>query len=127
MENPPIKDVFPIGKGEFPAGHVSLLDGISNFRIIATLIPHRILPHILSPRCDDGEATDQSSDLNKQLGKQKPDSQMRPMGLVYFTYMKWPTVMIFHVGKLAAIVPLGRIWLGQIPGASSRNVAKYSG
>ena len=106
MENPPIKDVFPIGKGEFPAGHVSLLEGISNFRIIATLIPHRILPRILSPRCDDGEATDQSSDLStSSWGQQKPDSQMRPMGLVYFTYMNGLQLMVFHVGKLAAIVP----------------------
>ena len=30
MENPPFEDVFPIGKGEFPASHVSLPEGMQN-------------------------------------------------------------------------------------------------
>ena len=29
MENGPVEDVFPIEHGDFPASHVSLLEGIS--------------------------------------------------------------------------------------------------
>ena len=98
MENPPIKDVyFLLEKVNFQVAMLVYwrVSSKVSAACYAHSTPHSPQHKPKTPRCDDGEATDQSSDLNKQLGKQKPDSQMRPMGLVYFTYMNGLKLMVF--------------------------------
>ena len=41
MENGPVEDVFPIENGDFPASHISLLEGILSFTDPAI----RVAPH----------------------------------------------------------------------------------